>query len=159
MNSDYPKTSVLMVCLGNICRSPLAEAALREAADRVGVDIHVDSAGTGDWHIGRAPDSRAQAVAKRLGDVDISTLKARQVSADDFHRFDHIIAMDEANLQALQAMQPKGSTAKLSLMLDHLPGREGQSVADPYYGDEADFDLTWSKVSDAAAGFLKSFSK
>jgi protein-tyrosine phosphatase len=159
MNSNCPKISVLMVCLGNICRSPLAEAALREAAEREGMDINVDSAGTGDWHIGRAPDSRAQAVAKRLGGLDISELKARQVSVDDFHQFDHIIAMDEANLQDLQVMQPAGSKALLSLMLDHLPGREGQSVADPYYGDEGGFDVTWSEVSNAAAGFLKSFSK
>lgn len=159
MNSDYPKISVLMVCLGNICRSPLAQAALRDAANRAGMDILVDSAGTGDWHIGRAPDSRAQAVAKRLGGLDISELKARQVSADDFHQFDHIIAMDEANLRDLQVMQPAGSKARLSLMLDHLPGREGQSVADPYYGEVEGFDITWSDVSDAAAGFLKSFSK
>lgn len=159
MNSDYTKASVLMVCLGNICRSPLAEAALRAAAEREGVDIEVDSAGTGDWHIGRAPDPRAQAVAQRLGGLDISQLKARQVSANDFYRFDHIIAMDEANLRDLQAIRPKDPTARLSLMLDHLPGREGQSVADPYYGEEAGFDETWSQVSAAAAGFLKSFSK
>ncbi|HEV7233515.1 MAG TPA: low molecular weight protein-tyrosine-phosphatase, partial [Sphingorhabdus sp.] len=88
------KKSVLMVCLGNICRSPLAEAALRSAAEREGVALNVDSAGTGNWHIGHAPDRRAQAVAKRLGKTDIGNLRARQVTPDDFHRFDHILAMD-----------------------------------------------------------------
>lgn len=159
MNGEDPKLSVLMVCLGNICRSPLAEAALRAAAARESIDIEVDSAGTSDWNIGRAPDPRAQAVAQRLGGLDISHLKARQVLADDFYRFEHIIAMDDANLRDLQAMQPKDPTARLSLMLDYLPGREGQSVADPYYGDDAGFDDTWSDVSYAANAFLKSFSK
>jgi protein-tyrosine phosphatase len=138
MNKENERPSVLMVCLGNICRSPLAEAALRAAAEKDGLDIEVDSAGTGDWHIGHAPDPRAQAVAKRLGGLDISHLRARQVTADDFHRFDHILAMDEANMRNLRAMQPPGSRAKLSLLLDHLPGHEGRAVADPYYGEDED---------------------
>lgn len=156
MNGKGRAGSVLMVCLGNICRSPLAEAALRAAAEREGVDIEVDSAGTGDWHLGRAPDSRAQAVAKRLGDIDIGNLRARQVSAADFHRFDHILAMDDTNLRELRAMQPSGSKAKLSLLLDYLPDHKGKSVADPYYGEDAGFDTTWSQVSAASETFLQS---
>jgi protein-tyrosine phosphatase len=155
MNSDYRKTSVLMVCLGNICRSPLAEAALRQVAEREGVDIVVDSAGTGDWHIGHPPDPRAQEVALRMGGLDIGNLKARQVSVADFDRFDHIIALDGSNLRDLRAMQPPGSGAKLSLLLDHVPGHQGQSVADPYCGDEAGFEACWRQVSVAARLLLR----
>jgi protein-tyrosine phosphatase len=153
-NSDKP-LSVLMVCLGNICRSPLAEAALRAAAERGRVPIRVDSAGTGDWHIGHAPDPRAQAVAKRLGGLDIGHLRARQVTVVDFHRFHHILAMDEANFRHLRAMQPVDAKAELSMLLDHLPGHEGKPVADPYYGEDAGFEMTWQQVSDAAEGFLE----
>jgi protein-tyrosine phosphatase len=156
MNRDNCKTSVLMVCLGNICRSPLAEAALRAAAGREGVAIVVDSAGTGDWHIGHPPDSRAIEAALLHGGLDISHLRARQVSANDFERFDHIVALDAANLRDLRSMQSVDSKAKLSLLLDHLPGHEGQSVADPYYGDEAGFEACWYQVSDAAQSLLRS---
>jgi protein-tyrosine phosphatase len=142
--------SVLMVCLGNICRSPLAEGALRYHADRLGTELHIDSAGTGDWHIGHPPDKRAQEVARRLGGIDIGDLRARQVKAQDFHRFDHIIAMDGSNLRNLRALAPAGAVAKLSLLLDHLLDAEGQSVADPYYGHVADFEACWRQV-DAAA--------
>jgi protein-tyrosine phosphatase len=148
--------SVLMVCLGNICRSPLAEAALRHVAERDGLQLTVDSAGTGDWHIGHPPDSRAQAVARRLGGIDISGLRARQFGIDDFYRFDHILAMDEANLRDLLAMQPVDSAAKLSLLLDYLPGQEGKAVADPYYGEDAGFETTWHQVNAAAEAFAKS---
>jgi protein-tyrosine phosphatase len=142
--------SVLMVCLGNICRSPLAEGALQHHAVKLGLELHIESAGTGDWHVGHPPDPRAQEVALRLGGIDISGLRARQVSADDFHRFDHIIAMDGSNLRNLRALAPSDSTAKLSMLLDHLPDAEGHSVADPYYGDIADFEICWRQV-DAAA--------
>jgi protein-tyrosine phosphatase len=154
MNSDKATPSVLMVCLGNICRSPLAEAALRAAAEREGVDIDVDSAGTGDWHIGHAPDLRARAIARRLGGLDIGNLRARQVSPEDFNRFDHIIAMDEANLCHLRAMQPAGTKAKLSLLLDYLPGQEGKSVADPYYGEDSGFETTWRQLTAATEQLL-----
>ncbi|ODU21306.1 MAG: phosphotyrosine protein phosphatase [Sphingomonas sp. SCN 67-18] len=146
--------SVLFVCLGNICRSPLAEAAFRQEAGRTGLDVEIDSAGTGDWHLGHAPDVRAQATASRNG-LDISTYRARQVSAEDFRRFDHIIALDAKNLADLKAMQPEGSRAALSLLLDHVEGREGQAVADPYYGDEAGFDVTWAEVTAGAEGLAR----
>lgn len=148
--------SILCVCLGNICRSPLAEAALRDAAERAQVNILVDSAGTGDWHIGHPPDPRAQEVALRLGGLDIGNLQGRQVNADDFRRFDHILAMDSANLRHLQSMRPKGAAAGLSLLLDHLPGHEGKSVADPYYGEMADFERCWLQVRAAADAFVES---
>lgn len=142
-------TAVLFVCLGNICRSPLAEAAFRAEAERLGLHVEVDSAGTGDWHVGEPPDRRAEAAARRNG-VDIGHLRARQVRPEDFDRFDHIVAMDLENLANLRRMRPAGSRAELSLLLDHVPGREGQAVADPYYGGEAHFDATWADVAAGA---------
>jgi protein-tyrosine phosphatase len=142
--------SVLFVCLGNICRSPLAEAALRQQCARSGLTIIIDSAGTGDWHVGQPPDERAQATAARNG-VDIGHLRARQVTAADFHDFDHIIALDNQNLRDLTALRPVRGEAKLSLLFDHVPGRAGEDVADPYYGEAAAFDRTWVEVSEAAA--------
>ncbi|OHT20714.1 low molecular weight protein-tyrosine-phosphatase [Edaphosphingomonas haloaromaticamans] len=145
------RPAVLFVCLGNICRSPLAEAAFREEAARIGLDAQIDSAGTGDWHLGHAPDKRAQAVARRNG-IDISGYRARQVTPDDFRRFSHIVALDANNFADLRALSPADATAELSLLLDHVPGREGQAVADPYYGDEAGFDITWADVVAGARG-------
>jgi protein-tyrosine phosphatase len=147
-------TSVLFVCLGNICRSPLAEAAFREAATQAGVEVRVDSAGTGDWHIGHPPDPRAQAVALKNG-VDISQYRGRQVSRDDFTAFTHIVALDHSNMRNLKAMRPTSATARLSLLLDHVPGRAGEAVADPYYGDDAGFDVTWAEVTAGAQGLLQ----
>jgi protein-tyrosine phosphatase len=144
-------TAVLFVCLGNICRSPLAEAAFRIEAERLGLDAQIDSAGTGGWHAGEPPDPRAQAVAARQG-ADIRRLRARQVTAEDFDRFDHIVALDRENLAQLRAMQPRGTRARLSLLLDHVPGREGEPVADPYYGGDAHFDVTWQDVANGARG-------
>ncbi|HEX9965336.1 MAG TPA: low molecular weight protein-tyrosine-phosphatase [Allosphingosinicella sp.] len=148
------KTSVLFVCLGNICRSPLAEAAFRREAERLGIDVEIDSAGTGDWHIGYPPDPRAAAVAARNG-IDISHLKARLVTGDDFRRFDHIVALDARNLADLEALRPTDGTAKLSLLLDHVEGRQGQAVADPYYGDDSHFDTAWDEVSAGAEGLAR----
>lgn len=145
--------SVLFVCLGNICRSPLAEGALRDAAARAGLAVMVDSAGTGDWHVGAAPDPRAQAAARRHG-IDISGLRARQVRPEDFRRFDHVLALDTRNLRDLAAIAPADATARLALLMDLVPGREGSSVADPYYGTDRDFDETWEDVSAAARALV-----
>jgi len=146
--------SVLFVCLGNTCRSPLAEGALRAAAARAGVAVEVDSAGTGSWHAGEAPDPRAQAAARRHG-TDISEQRARQVRTEDFRRFDHVLALDRQNLRDLEAIRPADATAQLALLMDLVPGREGSSVADPYYGDDADFDMTWADVSAAAEALIE----
>jgi protein-tyrosine phosphatase len=146
--------SVLFVCLGNICRSPLAEAALRREAERLGLDVEVDSAGTGDWHVGKAPDPRAVSVAAKNG-VDIAHLRARQVTGEDFGKFDHIVALDQKVLTALRGMQPQRSRSELSLLLDHVEGREGEPVADPYYGDAEHFDVTWAYVIAGAAGLAR----
>lgn len=145
------KASVLFVCLGNICRSPLAEAAFRREAGRLGLDAEVDSAGTGNWHIGRPPDSRAVAAALRQG-IDISHLRARQVRPDDFYLYSDIVALDAVNLADLKRLRPKGASARISLLLDYVEGRQGEGVADPYYGGEDDFNETWADVAAGAQG-------
>lgn len=147
------KASVLFVCLGNICRSPLAEAAFRREAERRGLDVEADSAGTGTWNLGNPPDPRAQAVARREG-FDISGRRARLVMAEDFGRFTHFVALDAANLSDLEAMRSEGAGAELSLLLDHVRGREGEAVADPYHGEAADFDATWRDVEAGARGLV-----
>ncbi|MEM8572064.1 MAG: low molecular weight protein-tyrosine-phosphatase [Pseudomonadota bacterium] len=148
-----PEKSVLFVCLGNICRSPLAEAAFRKLADEAGLQVEADSAGTGSWHLGDPPDPRAQATARSHG-VDISGYQARQVSAGDFTRFTHIIALDHSNLHNLRAVAPQNATAELSLLLDHVDGREGQEVDDPYFGGQSGFERTWSEVVAGAEGLI-----
>lgn len=150
--------SILFVCLGNICRSPLAEAALRAEAARAGLAITVDSAGTGDWHIGDAPDRRAQATALRHGS-DIKGYQARQVTRDDFTRFTHIFALDTDNLADLKRIAPAETTAALGLLLDLVPGRAGEGVIDPYYGDEDGFETTWRDVSAAAAALVEKINR
>jgi protein-tyrosine phosphatase len=152
------KPAVLFVCLGNICRSPLAEAAFRHAAKEVGIDVGIDSAGIGDWHIGQPPDLRAQAVARRHG-IDISGYRGRQVSAADFRLFTHIIALDHDNLAALKRLRPRDATAELSLLLDHVAGRAGEAVADPYYGGDQEFALTWAEVAMGAAALTERIAK
>ena len=149
MEMDRKKPAVLFVCLGNICRSPLAEAAFRAEAKRLGLDVDVDSAGTGGWHEGEAPDRRAQAVACKHG-VDIGGYRARKVRAEDFRRFSHIVALDHENLAALRRQKPRDSAAEISLLLDHVEGREGEAVDDPWYGGPADFERAWAEVSEGA---------
>lgn len=148
------RPALLFVCLGNICRSPLAEAAFRREAERAGLDAAADSAGTGNWHVGRPPDRRARAEALRH-DIDISGYRARQVCVEDFRRFTHILALDEQNLADLRAMAPANATAQLSLLLDHVAGLEGHSVADPYFGDDTGFAETWREVSLAAQALVR----
>ena len=145
---------VLFVCLGNICRSPLAEGALRQLANEAGDNLAIDSAGTGKWHIGKPPDRRAIAVARANG-VDISGFRARQVTAADFDRFTHIFALDAENLSDLRRLAPPRHDAHLGLLLDVVPGQEGQPVADPYFGDDDAFARTWAEVSLAARCILE----
>ncbi|MDR2858112.1 MAG: low molecular weight phosphotyrosine protein phosphatase [Novosphingobium sp.] len=152
-----PRPALLFVCLGNICRSPLAEAAFREEAARAGLDATADSAGTGDWHVGTAPDRRALAEALRHG-LDISGYRARQVSPEDFRRFTHILALDRQNLADLQAIAPADATASLSLLLDHVDGRKGCSVADPYFGADEGFAETWREVHLAAQALVRALA-
>ncbi|WP_324698821.1 low molecular weight protein-tyrosine-phosphatase [Novosphingobium aerophilum] len=154
--SATPPPSVLFVCLGNICRSPLAEAALRHAAQEAGLELTVDSAGTGSWHIGKGPDPRSCDEASRHG-IDITHYRARQVTVRDFDRFDRIVALDASNLANLERIAPASPHARLSLLLDHVPGMEGQDVDDPYFGGPEGFVTTWEQVSEAARNLVAEF--
>ncbi len=150
--------SILFVCLGNICRSPLADGALRHRVWQRDLGWTVDSAGTGGWHAGEPPDRRAIAVAKAHG-VDIAGLRARQVRRADFERFDLILAMDHDNLAGLKGIAPPDAHAELCLALDLVAGREGEAVADPYYGDAEGFAATWADAQAIADGVLRRFGR
>ena len=144
-----PRYRVLFVCLGNICRSPLAEAAFRAEAERIGLDAEADSAGTGNWHVGEPPDPRAQALAEAKG-LPIHHLRGRQLERADFRRFTHIFALDRQNLADIRALAPSDATAEIGLLMDVVEGRAGHGVSDPYFGTEEGFEVTWRDVSEAA---------
>ncbi len=147
------KPRILFVCLGNICRSPLAEAAFRKAADDAGLDAEADSAGTADYHVGSAPDPRSIATAAGYG-IDIRHYKGRQITRRDYTRFTHIMALDADNLADIERIAPNDATARVALLLDAVPHRRGQDVADPYYGDSAGFEVTWADVDEAAQALV-----
>lgn len=145
---------VLFVCLGNICRSPTAEGVLRHKVRAAGLEdrIEIDSAGTGDWHVGKAPDARTRATALRRG-YDLSSLRARQVSLADFSRYDLILAMDNANLRDLKHLRGSGGKAELDLFLRRYE-LEIDEVPDPYYGGEDGFERVLDLVERACDGLL-----
>jgi protein-tyrosine phosphatase len=149
---------VLFVCLGNICRSPMAEGAFRAAAARHGIECDIDSAGTASYHIGQPPDPRAIAVARRNG-VEIGNQLARQITREDFYCFTHIIAMDEANLAGLSARSPRDATAQVALLMDAVEGRKGKPVVDPYHGDEALFARVWEDIATASEALAARFAR
>jgi len=146
---------ILFVCLGNICRSPTAEGVLRHlwAAEAPPQPLEIDSAGTGDYHIGAPPDARSQRAAMQRG-IDLSALRARQIVAADFAHFDLILAMDRSNLQALQAMRPSGSKARLRLFMEYAESLDCLEVPDPYYGDAADFERVLDLLTAASRGLI-----
>ena len=150
--------AVLFVCLGNICRSPLAEAAFRKAADEAGLDAIADSAGTAAYHIGAAPDDRAIRTAAQHG-IDISGYSGRQIEQRDYTRFTHIFALDHDNLAHIERFAPPDAMARMGLLLDAVPGREGSAVADPYYGGEENFADTWEDVWVAAKALVASLAE
>jgi protein-tyrosine phosphatase len=146
---------VLFVCLGNICRSPTAEGVLRHllASEAPQLKVEIDSAGTGNYHAGEPPDQRSQRAAKRRG-IDLSGLRARQVVAEDFARFDRILAMDNENLRALEALRPKTSKAELRLFLDYAEHAGSREVPDPYGGDRDDFERVLDLITLGARGLI-----
>lgn len=149
-------TAILFVCLGNICRSPLAEGIFRDKVVQSGRGdaFTIDSAGTGAWHIGNPPDPRSIAVASTHG-IDIASLSARQVMSSDFDRFDQIIAMDRSNLASLRSLQNTGQAAQLRMLLN-TPERD---VPDPYYGGDEGFQEVYDLLESAMEDLLLSFHK
>lgn len=148
--------SVLFVCMGNICRSPTAEAVFRACVEEAGLlqDILIDSAGTHDYHVGDPPDARAQLAARRRG-YDMSALRGRQVGVEDFTRFDYVLAMDRDNLAILQRLRPGGAAGHLGLFLEFANRHSQREVPDPYYGGADGFERVLDMVEDAAEGLLQ----
>jgi len=149
------KIRVLMVCMGNICRSPTAEAMLRRKLEAAGLSsaVEVDSAGTLDYHAGSPPDRRAIAHGERRG-LAMRSLRARQVHPADFDRFDYIFAMDEDNLEYLEQQRPEGARARLGLLMECAPAAGVHVVPDPWSGGARDFERVLDLVDLACAGFV-----
>lgn len=147
---------ILFVCLGNICRSPSAEAVVAAKAEARGLALELDSAGTGDWHLGEPPYGPMQAAGKAAG-YDLSGLRARQVEPSDFNDFDLILAMDPENLANLRALAPEGARARVEMFTDYLPGGGAAEVPDPYF--TRDFAGTLALVERAAEGLLDALER
>lgn len=153
--TNMKQTSILMVCMGNICRSPTAEGVLRRKAEAVGMmpQLHIDSAGTHDYHVGNPPDARAQKAALGRG-YDLATLRGRQVSDQDFETFDYVLAMDRDNLTNLRQRCPEQHKHKVKLFLAFSSRFPNLNVPDPYYGGNKGFEQVLDMVEDAADGLL-----
>ena len=155
MTKKSHDVSVLFVCLGNICRSPTAEGIFRRLLQERGFDgrVHVDSAGTSDYHIGEPPDPRAIAKAQHCG-IDIKELRGRQVSRSDFEKFDYILAMDAENLDDLLRRCPKKYQDRVRLLMEFAPQTNVRAVPDPYFGGDAGFDHVYELIEAASQGLL-----
>lgn len=163
-HSDNAPKSVLVVCLGNICRSPMAEEALKQQVAICGLDIAIDSAGTSNGHVGEVADSRAIKTAKSRG-YHINKHKAKQVSEDDFYKYDIIMAMDKQNLDDLLQIKQQLLNENPSLSADKLakvvlfaeadPNYGNKSIDDPYQGDEADFEQALDRIDSAAKSWVE----
>ncbi|MCT4654214.1 MAG: low molecular weight phosphotyrosine protein phosphatase [Cohaesibacter sp.] len=151
--SAHPR-SILFVCLGNICRSPLAEGVMRQKVRQAGMEerFFLDSAGVGAWHVGNRPDRRSEAVGALHG-ADLSDLRARQVGLDDFYQFDLILAMDHSNLGDLEAMRPDNATAQLALYRAYC-GEGALDVPDPYYGGDHGFEEVYQMIAKGSDALL-----
>ena len=144
------KPKILFVCLGNICRSPLAEGIVAQRLHQAGLeDVTVDSAGTGGWHAGEPPDPRSVEVAHRHG-VDLTAQRARKFRSRDFEDFDWIFAMDRDNLRSLQRLEPSDFQGRLELILSDARGGPGD-VPDPYYGGDDGFEVVYGLLDGAAS--------
>ena len=150
------KIGVLFVCTGNICRSPSAEGVLRSLAARAGLQdaLWIDSAGTYDGHVGEPPSRQAQVSATRRG-YNLADLRARQVTGDDFARFDYVLALDRGHHRALARMAPPRYRERLHLLLDYAPELALQDVPDPWYGGPADYEHALDLIETACRGLLQ----
>lgn len=146
---------VLFVCLGNICRSPTAEGVFRRALEQAGLadEVQIDSCGVGSWHVGKAPDARAQQAAMCRG-IDLSGLRARQLNERDFIEFDYVLGMDQDNLRAMHDLKPANSQAHIGLFLE-FAGTPGAEVPDPYYGGEEGFENVLDMIEAASQGLIQ----
>jgi len=155
MSQQAKPTRVLFVCTGNICRSPTAEGVFRHLVRAEGLEdrIHVDSAGTHDYHLGDPPDPRSVAAALRRG-YDLAELRARQLAAKDFSAFDLLLAMDSGHLRIMRRLAPATAAERLRLFLDYAPRTGLRDVPDPYYGEARDFETTLALIELGARGLL-----
>jgi len=144
---------ILFFCMGNICRSPTADGVMRAKLKAAGLDVEVDSAGTHGYHVGAPPDARSQQHALKRG-YDLSPLRARQLVAEDFERFDLVLAMDADNLSHAQALCPPAQRQRLKLLLDYAPHTGRRHVPDPYYGGAAGFEEVLDLVEAACDGLM-----
>lgn len=148
---------ILMVCLGNICRSPLAEGIMKNKLMAYGIPFEIDSAGTGAWHIGQSPDKRSVQVARQYG-IDISGQRARQFKVEDFEAFDFIFAMDQNNRRDILSLTANGIAENVHLFLE-FAGMGCNDVPDPWFGNETDFEAVYKLLDDACtAAALKLIS-
>jgi len=152
------QVSVLVVCTGNICRSPTGEGVLRHLAQQRGLadKVKVASAGTHDYHVGQCPDPRTVKHARKRG-YDLSAQRAQQLSADHFHEFDYILAMDRGHLRIARSMAPKDAKARLGMFLEASARWRGEDVPDPYYGGVQEFERVLDMVEEAAQRWLDRF--
>ncbi len=157
--ASQEKIRVLMVCMGNICRSPTAEGVLRAMVEQspLAGKVEIDSAGTTDYHTGSRPDPRAIRIAAARG-YDLGKIRARQVKAQDFERFDYILAMDNTNVRHLRETWPESASARVERLLDYGRTPANQEVPDPYYGSERDFEHALDLIENGCRGLLESLT-
>ncbi len=155
MTKTISPIGILFICLGNICRSPLAEGVFRHVVTEAGrqAAFDIDSAATGSWHVGKPPDRRAIKVARHHG-VDISNQTCRQINGHDFETFDHIVCMDYANIDDVTALQPAGSKAQIGLFMQLALGK-ALIIPDPYVGGRKGFETAYQMVDEASQALLK----
>lgn len=144
--------NILMICLGNICRSPLAEGIMQSLCNKYNLDWHIESAGTGAWHIGKKPDVRSIEIAYRYN-INISNQRARQISSCDFSRFDMVFAMDEQNLEDILYLAKKSTNLPtIELIMNHHNSKNVRNVPDPYYN--GNFQLVFDLLYNACENFI-----
>lgn len=153
MSQPTSAPSVLFVCLGNICRSPTAEAVFRHKAQAAGLTVHIDSAGTHGYHIGKSPDNRSQAAGQALG-YSFDGIACRKVEPGDFEKFDYIIAMDHSNVENLKKVSDPQYHPKIQLFLQYAQA-DYDEVPDPYYGGKKGFELVLSLIEQASDGLVR----